>query len=504
MDKATLKALIIAKGQELGLDQSMVEQMLNAKPQLSTKDQLDIANSQALLNSRVQDQQYQVEDRNTKKKANDLDLQIKQEQLKKAQTPAGDADVKKQQNKLKTLAASLKVLEQNLSQVESRGVGSGNLGLLLGSLTGGAMYGETADYEALRKSLIGPVARAISGEVGVLTDRDISRAEALLPKVTDAPDLAERKLRNINQLVVEQGGQSFRENKDVKTSQTNTGNPVTDSIKNNPIVNFLLGGATNIAQDVGTGIRSMSSQGYLDKTEQTAQALEKQAMQTEDMNQRAMLLKQANQVRDAIGKETQDISRSFSEDVNANPLLRALGGATEIAATAEIPAMVGGAKNIVKTIAQPFKAVGNMRAKEIAKVAEETIDGDKLIQGLEKVRPKVPSTERAAFEKALEGAKQAYTGQKIKIGDAVELNKYLNDAFTASGTVGKSAKALVEKSLGDVVKSEIRQVAPNVAKANKLFELLYGSKKLAKSLVKPVAAGATTAYLLNKLGVGGR
>lgn len=45
MDKATLKALIIAKGQELGLDRDMIDQMLAAKPVLSQKDQVALDNA---------------------------------------------------------------------------------------------------------------------------------------------------------------------------------------------------------------------------------------------------------------------------------------------------------------------------------------------------------------------------------------------------------------------------------------------------------------------------
>lgn len=52
-------------------------------------------------------------------------------------------------------------------------------------------------YEAIRKASIGPLARAISGEVGVLTDRDIARAEALLPKLSDTPEEARLKLQNL-------------------------------------------------------------------------------------------------------------------------------------------------------------------------------------------------------------------------------------------------------------------------------------------------------------------
>ena len=43
--------------------------------------------------------------------------------------------------------------------------------------------------------MIGPVARVISQEVGVLTDRDIKRAEGMLPAMTDGPETRRKKLQ---------------------------------------------------------------------------------------------------------------------------------------------------------------------------------------------------------------------------------------------------------------------------------------------------------------------
>ncbi len=120
----------------------------------------------------------------------------------------GEADLTTEQQKkitnLQILQTNLNALVTNLGQVQGRGAIGGRLGVAAAGLTGGAVATETADFEALRKGLIGPVARAISGEVGVLTDKDIARAEDLLPKVTDAPQLAQRKIQNLQQLIEEQ------------------------------------------------------------------------------------------------------------------------------------------------------------------------------------------------------------------------------------------------------------------------------------------------------------
>ena len=117
-------------------------------------------------------------------------------------------EVRKQEQKLGTIEVSVSELEKQLNQIggASRGKLGGTLGKLLAGATGGEVATDVADYEALRKALIGPLARGISGEVGVLTDRDIARAEGLLPKVTDAKKLAKRKLDNLRSLIYAQRG----------------------------------------------------------------------------------------------------------------------------------------------------------------------------------------------------------------------------------------------------------------------------------------------------------
>ncbi len=114
------------------------------------------------------------------------------------------AEEKKQVAKKETLSKTLSILEKNLGQVEIRGPVAGRMGWL-STLTGGAMFPEVADYEAMRKSLIGPIARVISGEVGVLTDKDIARAEKMLPFISDTKRVAKEKLANIRELIGKKG-----------------------------------------------------------------------------------------------------------------------------------------------------------------------------------------------------------------------------------------------------------------------------------------------------------
>lgn len=117
------------------------------------------------------------------------------------------ADERKLQAKKSGLDKSIAILEKNLLEAGpfGRGAVGGPLGAIIGNVTGGALAPESADFEALRKSMIGPVARIISQEAGVLTDRDIERAENLLPRLRDDPGLSQRKLDNLRELLGDTG-----------------------------------------------------------------------------------------------------------------------------------------------------------------------------------------------------------------------------------------------------------------------------------------------------------
>lgn len=72
-------------------------------------------------------------------------------------------------------------------------------------LTGAAIR----EYEALVNASVGPIARAVLGEVGVLTDKDVARAKGALPSLTDTPEESRRKVANMRQIVQENRSDFF-------------------------------------------------------------------------------------------------------------------------------------------------------------------------------------------------------------------------------------------------------------------------------------------------------
>ena len=373
----------------------------------------------------------------------------------------------KQAGKYSDVEKSINLLEQNLKQAELKGPASRPLAFI-NSLTSGSIFPETADYNSLRKSLIGPLARTISGEVGVLTDKDIARAEGLLPKLTDAAKVRENKLNNLRQLLAEKQGKQFTPASMEEGQQTGR----------NPIVNFLLGGAMNVAQDVGTGIRSKMEQPNLQKNEQMAKQFEDQAYSTNDMEQRKLLLQQANQIRQSISQEAGDISKSFSPDVKGDVASRSFGAASQIATLLSIPGVAKGTLKVGSKILHPFRSVGQVRAAAVASAQGKTVAGDKIISGLEKATKTLSPADQRGYSSFVETAKQAYKGKDLILDDILKINHEANKAYNAAGVAGKSAKAAFNETLGKILKSELALKAPEVAKANKLFELLYKTQKI--------------------------
>ena len=90
------------------------------------------------------------------------------------------------------------------------------------------------------------------------------------------------------------------------------------------------------------------------------------------------------------------------------------------------------------------------------------------------------------------------------VDEVLNLNQAANQAFTAAGKVGKSAKAAFNKEMGDVFKKFIKTETPNVAKANKMFELLFQGQKAAYLPTKFAVGAGLGSGLMGLLGIGGR
>lgn len=113
------------------------------------------------------------------------------------------------------IANQTTALEQNINQLESQlsGIPSGAAGIpssLLSRIPALGLAPEAEVFNALKKSFVGPVARVIAQEVGVLTDQDVKRNEDILPKITDTAQIRSMKIQAIRTAIQNlKGGQAY-------------------------------------------------------------------------------------------------------------------------------------------------------------------------------------------------------------------------------------------------------------------------------------------------------
>lgn len=140
-------------------------------------------------------------------------------------------------------------------------------------------------------------------------------------------------------------------------------NAVGDNIKNGVggFVKNFLGTAQNDMNDIVAGIVSQHGQKGLDQADKTASQMEQMAQQTKDPQQKKVLLSQANTLRSAISAQAGQEGKNFSPDVNANPLLRAGVGATQVVTAADALAHpVALTKAITSPLAHPIQTAKNV------------------------------------------------------------------------------------------------------------------------------------------------
>lgn len=293
------------------------------------------------------------------------------------------------------------------------------------------------------------------------------------------------------------------------------------------ILNFLLGSAMNSAQDIGTGIRAKMEQPQIDTMLQKAQNLETQAQNTTDPNLKSYLYKEANQYRSPVGKEEGNISKSFSSDVNQNPLIRGVLGGIEIGSTAELPAAVeSAAKMGVKGAQQlldffnPTRSISKAGAARdfvvnAATDAGKTINGNSILDDINswaKTAKRGNLGQGDAINKAVADAKEVFKGQKITPEEAANIYREADSGYTKTGIAKTPIQANIDRGLRDILGEHLDDVAPgwkkataDMAKGYKDIKspLRQGVKNLAKYGL-PFAGGAATSDILGHFLFGGK
>lgn len=374
--------------------------------------------------------------------------------------PKLTTEEEKRKVKFEDLVSSFNLLEKNLLEAEQRGPITGRLGLLAAGITGGKQFPEIADFEALRKGLIGPVARAISGEVGVLTDRDIARAEGLLPKITDDPGLARRKIENVRSLIAEKLGKTEEkkgEKGEIVAPEAAQVGAEPSWAKALPFLGYAAGAATGLpALGAAGGVMAgMKTQRFL------------------------------------RGEQPTGIEKLFA----GVPIVPATGGEAMAGGGAALMDLLFRIPRFIKA-GGPKGLAGRAREKAATEV-KGTIDATKIAKAGENFLKKHPEADTSVTRKIISSLKKE---KVLTVPDALERTQVWNQAYTSLGRVGKSIKAGVYDQLAKATKSEIAEIAPEVAKQTARLRFLYQAPKTASK----VAWQALKISALGKmLGLGG-
>jgi len=363
--------------------------------------------------------------------------------------PSLSAEEEKAELKMETLSSSLDVLEKNLKQIEVRGPMAGRLGWL-SRISGGAIYPEVSDYEALRKGLIGPVARAISGEVGVLTDKDIARAENLLPKVTDTPELTKRKLNNLRELIAKRTKGEEVEIPEIEEESVpeEAGGAAPSWAGALPFLGYGAGAATGVPfLGPAALVGGMKTKRFLGGERPTGLEKILPGVPIPTTGEEAI----------AGGG-----AAAFEALFRGLGLLRGLKG------------RFGGAREAAATEAQ--KETGGISSKKLVKTVKDFFG-------------RHPEAETPANKRLLEGLEKQKT---ISIPDLVKRTQTWNDAYAKAGGVKSGIKNKIYNELARTAKGMIQEVAPEVTKQTARLKFLYQT---------PRTLGKTT-WQLGKIGAG--
>lgn len=342
---------------------------------------------------------------------------------------------------------------------------------------------------------------------GTITEQESEALKAGLPEETDQEDIVRQKLEDF----IKQFGE-FTEEAGVAAptqepeGETSLGGKIVAAGKG--VKDFLLGSSINLAEDVGVGLALGGEEGQATQESQQ-QAIEaarrsmELAQTTEDPEQKARLEKVARETLERVGLDTGAIGALASEDIDKSVAERSIASALEIAGAAEIPFLP---RDIVKTARatkkiltkapgaikklNPFNAVGKKRDAAIKAMDDlgVTIDTTQIADEVaEWATNKAPTTLRKSAAKYAEEAASVFKNKASSVADVVDDLHAANEAaFLQSGKQGRAAAAKFEKIVGDSLRKQLAEHAPDVAKANKAFERLFKIKRFAKSSAFPL------------------
>lgn len=362
-------------------------------------------------------------------------------------------------------------------------------------------------YADARDSARATLARAF-GDVGNLSQSEQENAIKLLPTARSTPEEAAAGFQALREKL------NLSKGKVPASQKKESGNPLYDAVQSVPGLGFLLGGAQNVAQDVGTSMRYKQNKGSFAKDEQTASFLESQAQEEKNPQTKKLLLKQANDMRAGVSSKARDIQQGFSEDVKNNPVGRSVSAAAGIVGTSELATSLiqgllksGGKKAVesasspgtLQKILKPTSTGSTIRNEAVKKATEEgsTIEGDKIFEATRKWAENVTPNLRGKAQEIAGDTAKAFSNKQVTPDEAFKLWEEARKGFSAAGKTGSSLEAGYNRVLRDVIRQELEQVAPGFNEGTKLISKGLGRSQFLKKLIIPTAVGASVGVPLS-------
>lgn len=364
-------------------------------------------------------------------------LRLSQQGIKPASKLS--AEEQKKADAFNATAQLVDTLERRFS--EARGGEYTGMGAIIGgtkkNIAGAIGLDDPARIYNAERTGFGAVLKTLTGDVGVLTDKDYARLSKLLPSFTDSADVAQSKFEDVRKQMAAKFGGQDKISKYVR-----------------PEVRGGLGAAV---------------------FPETSEAIK------QDVGQ----IQQAQQQLYGGGSYGDYLKSILGVGVReALPTGRNLGVAGELLPIAGAAATLAGGG--IKNILSPRKALSQARSTA-AKETTQKISTDTIKRAGEKYLASDPEAASIA-NKVLPSLKK-----KLSAIDLSDRIKVWNDAYTASGRVGNSAKAGFYDALARAAKGELAQKAPEVAKYTNLLRLSY-------QVPKKINQGAMTALKISGLG----
>ena len=354
----------------------------------------------------------------------------------------------------------LDVLEQNYTAAkggEFSGIGAipGGIGK---NIAGALNLDKPAGIYNRQKSGFTANLKTITGDTGVMTEKDYARIESLLPKFTDDPEMATQFFKDMRQIIANKFAGETTESKYQRPELRGGALGKSD----NPLLNLIAGVVPGVSEYATKDVPEYYGKGL-------------PGSYKEQLTERSDISKKSEKAKTEIGT----LSAVLGLGNAARQGLRGLSSKAAL----ETRSRVAG--------------------ESVAKVS-----GDDIIAQAEKKLGSVSEADKAGVQKIFDTAKEQLKGKVFTPQQALDKLTQYNKAYTTTGAAGKSGKAFFNDVMSKATREVIREVAPDVAATQEALKRSIQLPKtirkwlMATGLVAGGVGGAT--YLFNALrGKGG-